>query len=271
MSWGFCWFAWVWPFVLHSSSFPPLVSFYFPFGCSHFVKSLSVTSRLVSVAVLCFGRVGLGDPEARFFSLLGHSHWVEPVLLALRCCILILLDDSLWVRPVLVDLRYFFFSLLGHSHWVEPILLALRCCILILLDDSLWVRPVLVDLRYFFLLCFLQWAALWHPRRDWTLGLKRLDSVTLLAFFFLLLALASFLLHHFHILRLSFPHKISWNFPSWGWEAGWTEVIWLVSSPWRVGLIAAAATSSRRRGPWPGPNTSWFSSSWLSIFLQVEL
>ena len=37
------------------------------------MKSLAVTSRRVSVAVLCFGRVGLGDPEARFFSLLGHS------------------------------------------------------------------------------------------------------------------------------------------------------------------------------------------------------
>ena len=43
--------------------------------------------------------------------------------------------------------------------------------------------------------------------------------VILLAFFFLLLASASFLLHYFHILRL-------------------------VSSPWRVGLIAAAATCS---------------------------
>ena len=24
-------------------------------------------------------------------------------------------------------------------------------------------------------------------------------------------------------------------------------------------------------GPWPGPNTSWVSSSWLTIFPQVEL
>ena len=46
-------FAWVWPFVLLSSSFPLLVSFYFPFWVPSFVRSLVVTSRLVSVAVCC--------------------------------------------------------------------------------------------------------------------------------------------------------------------------------------------------------------------------
>ena len=79
------------------------------------MKSLSVTSRLVSVAVLCFGRVGLGDPEARFFSLLGHSLFgragtVGPEVLNFLCGAL------LSVESVLVTLRHDFLSLLGHSH-----------------------------------------------------------------------------------------------------------------------------------------------------------
>ena len=40
-------------------------------------------------------------------------------------------------------------------------------------------------------------------------GLEKVGFGYFIGIFFLLLALASFLLHHFHILRLSFPHKIS--------------------------------------------------------------
>ena len=65
-------------------------------------------------AVRYFGRVGLGDPEARFFSLLGHSLFgragtVGPEVLNFLCCAL----PS--VESVLVTLRHDFLSLLGHS------------------------------------------------------------------------------------------------------------------------------------------------------------
>ena len=78
-----------------------------------------------------------------------------------------------------------------------------------------WVTSVgkagLVDFEV--LICFLQWAAFWHLDS----GLKRFVSGLLYWHFFFF----SLPLLHFHILGL-------------------------VSLPWRVGLIAAAATSSRR-------------------------
>ena len=40
--------------------------------------------------------------------------------------------------------------------------------------------------------------------------------------------------------------------------------------PWRVGLIAAAATSSRREAPWPEPNTGLVILTSLVLFAQVE-
>ena len=87
------------------------------------------------------------------------------------------------------------------------------------------------------LVYFLQWAAFWH-----------LDS-GLIGFLFpgnlLTFFLFSLPLLHFHILRL-------------------------VSLPWRVGLIAAAATSSRREAPWPEPNTDLVILTWLIVFAQVE-
>ena len=66
--------------------------------------------------MLCasFGRVGFGDPEARFLSLLGHSLFgragtVGPEVLNFLCSALPL------VESVLVTLRHDFLSLLGHS------------------------------------------------------------------------------------------------------------------------------------------------------------
>ena len=48
------------------------------------------------------------------------------------------------------------------------------------------------------------------------------------------------------------------------------HILRLVSLPWRVGLIAAAATSSRREAPWPEPNTGLVILTLLVVFAQVE-
>ena len=77
-------------------------------------------------AVRYFGRVGLGDPEARFFSLLGHSLFgragtVGPEVLNFLCGAL------LSVESVLVTLRHDFSPFWVTLFSVEPVLLALRC------------------------------------------------------------------------------------------------------------------------------------------------
>ena len=77
-------------------------------------------------AVRYFGRVGFGDPEARFFSLLGHSLFdrastVGPEVLNFLCCALPL------VESILVTLRHGFDPFWVTLFSLEPVLLALRC------------------------------------------------------------------------------------------------------------------------------------------------
>ena len=133
------------------------------------------------------------------------------------------------------------------SSLVKPILWAWRHAF----DPFGWLslsKAGLVGLEV--LLCFLQWAALWHLDS----GLVKVGFRLLYWHFFSSPCFciissavsASFLLHHFHILRL-------------------------VSSPWRVGLIAAAATCSAWQWPGPGPNTGWLSQTLFDIFRQVEI
>ena len=249
--WGFWVFEWVWPFVLLSSSFPLLVSFYFPFWVPSFVRSLVVTSRLVSVAVCCplfrwsrccwprgadlvfvvrfFDRVGFADPEARFWSLFGWPLFgrAGPVGSKVQNSFLQCASSG---RVDVVDSEapMLWCVLHGEADFVG---LETRFW-------SFWMTSLgkagLVGFEV--LICFLQWAAFWHLDS----GLVKVCFRLLYWHFFFF----SLPLHHFHILGL-------------------------VSLPWRVGLIAAAATSSRSNGPWPGPNTDWLSLTSLVIFSLV--
>jgi len=92
------------PSVLELSTFGFIL---LPFWVPSFVKSLVVTSRLVSVAVCysLFGEVGVVDPE---------------VLLWFMLC-------ATSVESVLVTLRHDFSPFWVTLFSVEPVLLALRC------------------------------------------------------------------------------------------------------------------------------------------------
>ena len=77
-------------------------------------------------AVRYFGRVGFGDPEARFFSLLGHSLFGRAGTVGPE--VLNFLYGALpSVESVLVTLRHDFYPFWVTLFSVEPVLLALRC------------------------------------------------------------------------------------------------------------------------------------------------
>ena len=73
-----------------------------------------------------FGRVGFGDPEARFLSLLGHSLFSRAGTVGSEVQNFLFSALSS-VESVLVTLRHDFDPFWVTLFSVEPVLLALRC------------------------------------------------------------------------------------------------------------------------------------------------